>query len=69
MADFYISDNKSGERALVKTGYGAKVSPFVRRTVVVNARGDKEGLSPNFPRWLSSRGLSSENSLMRLKEG
>lgn len=69
MADFYISDNKSGERALVKTGYGAKVSPFVKQTIVVNAKEDKEGVSPNFLQWLSSRGLSSDNRLMHLKEG
>ncbi|XP_047950235.1 uncharacterized membrane protein At1g16860-like [Salvia hispanica] len=69
VADFYISDIKSGERALVKTGYGAKVSPFVKQTVVVNAKEDKEGVSPNFLQWLSSRGLSSDNRLMQLKEG
>lgn len=69
MADFYISDNKSGERALVKTGYGAKVSPFVKLTVVVNAKENREDLSTNFLQWLSSRGLSSDNRLMRLKEG
>ncbi|KAH6824520.1 Ubiquitin-specific protease family C19-related protein [Perilla frutescens var. hirtella] len=68
VADFYISDNKSGERALVKTGYGAKVSPFVKLTVVVNAE-DTEGLSPNFLQWLSGRGLSSEDRVMHLKEG
>ncbi|XP_057794999.1 uncharacterized membrane protein At1g16860-like [Salvia miltiorrhiza] len=69
VADFYISDNKSGERAIVKTGYGAKVSPFVKQTVVVNAKEDKEGVSPNFQQWLSSRGLSSDNRLIHLKEG
>ncbi|KAG6423543.1 hypothetical protein SASPL_113943 [Salvia splendens] len=69
VADFYISDTKSGERALVKTGYGAKISPFVKQTVVVNAKEDKEGVSPNFLQWLSSRGLSSDNRLMQLKEG
>lgn len=69
MADFYISDNKSGERALVKTGYGAKVSPFVKLTVVVNAKENREDLSTNFLQWLSSRGLSSDNRLMCLKEG
>lgn len=69
MADFYISDNKSGERALVKTGYGAKVSPFVKQTIVVNAKEDKESVSPNFLQWLSSRGLSSDNLLIQLKEG
>lgn len=70
MADFYISDSKSGERALVKTGYGAKVAPFVvKPTVVIDAKEDKKGLSPNFIRWLSDRGLSNDDRLMRLKEG
>ncbi|KAK6133215.1 hypothetical protein DH2020_033051 [Rehmannia glutinosa] len=69
VADFYISDNKSGLRALVKTGYGAKVAPFVKPTVVIDVTKDNKELSPNFLHWLSDRGLSSDDRLMRLKEG
>ncbi|KAL7130379.1 hypothetical protein ABFS83_13G129800 [Erythranthe nasuta] len=69
VADFYISDFQSGLRALVKAGYGAKVAPFVKPTVVVDVTKDNEKLSPNFLRWLSDRGLSSDDNIMRLKEG
>ncbi|KAK6149698.1 hypothetical protein DH2020_017223 [Rehmannia glutinosa] len=69
VADFYISDFQSGLRALVKAGYGAKVAPFVKPTVVVDVTKDNKNLSPTFLRWLSDRGLSSEDRAMRLKEG
>lgn len=69
MADFYISDCQSGSRALVKAGYGAKVAAFVRPTVVIDVTKGNKGLSPNFLSWLSERGLSSDDRLMRLKEG
>ncbi|KAL2467107.1 Ubiquitin-specific protease family C19-related protein [Abeliophyllum distichum] len=69
VADFYISDSQSGLRALVKAGYGAKVTPFVKPTTVVDVTKDNKEMSPNFLSWLASRGLSSEDSIMRLKEG
>ncbi|KAG8385797.1 hypothetical protein BUALT_Bualt03G0082600 [Buddleja alternifolia] len=69
VADFYISDFQSGLRALVKAGYGAKVAPFVKPTVVVDVTKDNKQLSPNFLRWLSDRSLSSDDRVMRLKEG
>ncbi|KAL8461543.1 hypothetical protein ACS0TY_032867 [Phlomoides rotata] len=69
VADFYISDFQSGLRALVKAGYGAKVAPFVKPTVVVDVTKDSKKLSPNFLRWLSDRSLSSDDRVMRLKEG
>ncbi|XP_011086220.1 uncharacterized membrane protein At1g16860-like isoform X2 [Sesamum indicum] len=69
VADFYISDCQSGSRALVKTGYGAKVAAFVRPTVVIDVTKGNKGLSPNLLSWLSERGLSSDDRLMRLKEG
>ncbi|KAL0398831.1 UNVERIFIED_CONTAM: putative membrane protein [Sesamum radiatum] len=69
VADFYISDFQSGLRALVKAGYGAKVAPFVKPTVVVDVTKDNKELSPNFLRWLSDRSLSSDDRVMRLKEG
>ncbi|KAG6394119.1 hypothetical protein SASPL_144698 [Salvia splendens] len=69
VADFYISDFQSGLRALVKAGYGAKVAPFVKSKTVVDVTKDSSKLSPNFLRWLSERGQSSDDRLMRLKEG
>nr|GMD10149.1 uncharacterized membrane protein At1g16860-like [Ipomoea batatas] len=69
VADFYISDFQSGLRALVKAGYGAKVSPFVKPSTVVDVTQSNRDLSPNFLQWLSDRNLSSDDRIMRLKEG
>lgn len=69
VADFYISDFQSGLRALVKTGYGAKVAPFVEPATVVDVKQENRDLSPSFLRWLADRNLSSDDRIMRLKEG
>ncbi|GLT41337.1 hypothetical protein SLA2020_154100 [Shorea laevis] len=69
VADFYISDFQSGLRALVKAGYGAKVAPFVRPATVVDVTKENRDLSPSFLRWLAERSLSSDDRVMRLKEG
>lgn len=69
MADFYISDFQSGLRALVKAGYGAKVAPFVNETTLVNITKENRDLSPTFLQWLADRSLSSDDRVMRLKEG
>lgn len=69
VADFYISDFQSGLRALVKAGYGSKVSPFVKPATVFNVSKEKKDLSPNFLRWLADRSLSSDDRVMRLEEG
>ncbi|XP_059663073.1 uncharacterized membrane protein At1g16860 isoform X1 [Cornus florida] len=69
VADFYISDFQSGLRALVKAGYGAKVAPFVKPTTVVDITKENRELSPGFLRWLADRSLSSDDRVMRLKEG
>ncbi|KAL8161972.1 hypothetical protein V2J09_013461 [Rumex salicifolius] len=69
VADFYISDFQTGLRALVKTGYGAKVAPFVQPSTVANVTKEKPDLSPNFLQWLADRKLSSDDRIMRLKEG
>lgn len=69
IADFYISDFQSGLRALVKAGYGAKVAPFVSPATVVDVTKENRDLSPSFLRWLSERNLSSDDRIMRLKEG
>ncbi|XP_044497169.1 uncharacterized membrane protein At1g16860-like isoform X1 [Mangifera indica] len=67
--DFYISDFQSGLRALVKTGYGARVTPYVDDSFVIDVNPAKEELSPEFIGWLAERNLSSEDRVMQLKEG
>lgn len=69
VADFYISDFQSGLRAMVKAGYGAKVVSFVKPTRVIDVTKSNRELSPNFLRWLADRSLSSDDRIMRLKEG
>ncbi|XP_050368786.1 uncharacterized membrane protein At1g16860 [Argentina anserina] len=69
VADFYISDFQSGLRALVKAGYGAKVAPFVKPATVVDVTKENRDLSPSFLRWLAERNLSTDDCIMRLKEG
>ncbi|EOY28855.1 Ubiquitin-specific protease family C19-related protein isoform 1 [Theobroma cacao] len=69
VADFYISDFQSGLRALVKAGYGAKVAPFVKPATVADITKQNRDLSPSFLRWLAERNLSSDDRIMRLKEG
>ena len=69
VADFYISDFQSGLRALVKAGYGAKVASFIKPTTIVDITTENRELSPGFQRWLADRSLSSDDRVMRLKEG
>jgi hypothetical protein len=69
VADFYVSDFQTGLRALVKAGYGAKVAPFVEPTTVVDVTKENRELSPNFLGWLAARKLSTDERIMRLKEG
>ena len=69
MVDFYISDFQSGLRALVKSGCGARVTPYVDDPIVIDVNPVNEELSPDFVRWLGERNLSSEGRLMRLREG
>ncbi|CAH9137505.1 unnamed protein product [Cuscuta epithymum] len=70
VVDFYISDFQSGLRALVKTGYGAKVTPYVEEeSVVIDVNPLNKELSPELIRWLGERKLSSDDRVMRLKEG
>lgn len=67
--DFYISDFQSGLRALVKTGYEASVTPYVDDSIVIDVNPANEALSPEFIRWLGERNLSSDDRVMRMKEG
>lgn len=69
VVDFYISDFQSGLRALVKTGYGAKVTPFVDDSAVLDINPSKKNLSAEFLMWLAQRNLSSDDRVMRMKEG
>lgn len=69
VTDFYISDFQSGLRALVKTGCGARVTPYVDESVVVDINPSNRDMSPEFVRWLAARNLSSDDRIMRLKEG
>ncbi|KAI3823836.1 hypothetical protein L1987_05280 [Smallanthus sonchifolius] len=69
LADFYISDFQSGLRAVVKAGYGAKVAPFVKETTVIDITKENLDSSPSFVSWLADRSLSSDDRVMRLKEG
>ncbi|KAF8400213.1 hypothetical protein HHK36_013510 [Tetracentron sinense] len=69
VVDFYISDFQSGLRALVKTGYGARVTPYVDESIVVDIDQSNRELSPEFIRWLGERNLSSDDRVMRMKEG
>lgn len=69
MVDFYISDFQSGLRALVKTGNGARVTPYIDNSIVIDVNPENEELSPEFIRWLGARNLSSDDRMMRLKEG
>ncbi|KAM7276574.1 hypothetical protein ACFE04_018440 [Oxalis oulophora] len=67
--DFYISDFQSGLRALVKTGYGARVTPYVDDSLVIDLNPANQELSPEFIRWLGKKNLSSDGCIMRMKEG
>ncbi|PSR85209.1 hypothetical protein CEY00_Acc33193 [Actinidia chinensis var. chinensis] len=69
VVDFYISDFQSGLRALVKTGYGAKVTPYVDESVIVDINQSNRDMSLEFIRWLGERNLSSDDRTMQLKEG
>ncbi|CAH9093467.1 unnamed protein product [Cuscuta epithymum] len=69
VADFYISDYRTGLRALVKAGHGAKVAPFVNSSTVADLTKDSKESSPNFMQWLADRSLSSDDRIMQLKEG
>ncbi|ONI31970.1 hypothetical protein PRUPE_1G342000 [Prunus persica] len=48
VVDFYISDFQSGLRALVKTGSGARVTPYVDDSIVIDVNPENEELSPEF---------------------
>ena len=51
------------------SGYGARVTPYVDDSIVIDVNPDNKDMSPEFLRWLRERNLSSDDRLMRLKEG
>ncbi|KAK8941049.1 hypothetical protein KSP39_PZI010750 [Platanthera zijinensis] len=67
--DFYISDFQSGLRALVKTGYGASVTPYVDESFVTDIDTSNKDMSAEFLIWLRQNNLSVDGREMRLKEG
>ncbi|KAL0904936.1 hypothetical protein M5K25_027100 [Dendrobium thyrsiflorum] len=68
-ADFYITDAKSGMRALVKAGYDSKVIPLVGENLIVNTRKKNRMVSSTLKKWLEERSLPVEARLFHLKEG
>nr|XP_018680514.1 PREDICTED: uncharacterized membrane protein At1g16860-like isoform X2 [Musa acuminata subsp. malaccensis] len=69
ISDFYISDSATGMRFLVRAGNGAKVTAFVKPTTILDMNKEKKQLSPDFLSWLMEHNLSSDDRIMRLKEG
>ncbi|KAL8466530.1 hypothetical protein ACS0TY_035560 [Phlomoides rotata] len=68
--DFYISDFQSGLRALVKAGSGARVTPYVDESVVIDVDPlKKDDAPPEFIQWLGEMNLSLSDRPMRLEEG
>ncbi|OVA04756.1 hypothetical protein BVC80_1719g93 [Macleaya cordata] len=67
--DFYITDNKSGTRATVKAGSGAKVTPLIAESTIINTTSEHRVLSTYLRKWLGDRNLSTEARLLRLNEG
>ncbi|OMO64234.1 hypothetical protein CCACVL1_21905 [Corchorus capsularis] len=67
--DFYITDQKSGIRAVVKAGSGCEVIPLIIESKLVTTTKQCKTLSPHFTNWLKDRNLSAEARLLRLEEG
>lgn len=69
VVDFYISDLQSGLRALVKAGFGARLTPHVMESSVLDVNTKSKDLPTEFLHWLSDRNLCTGERPMRLKEG
>ncbi|GAA0157769.1 hypothetical protein Leryth_026041 [Lithospermum erythrorhizon] len=67
--DFYITDEKSGSRALIKAGPDCKIIPILKESKLVKTTRSCKALSSHLKRWLLERNLSSEARLLRLEEG
>ncbi|XP_024171870.2 uncharacterized membrane protein At1g16860 [Rosa chinensis] len=66
--DFFLTDRKSGLRAIVKAGSGCNLIPLIFESKLVNTRKCRI-LSPHLTKWLRERNLSAESRLLRLEEG
>uniref|UniRef100_A0A1D1Y1M4 Putative membrane protein At1g16860 n=1 Tax=Anthurium amnicola TaxID=1678845 RepID=A0A1D1Y1M4_9ARAE len=69
VADFYISDNQGGARALVRAGNGAKVTPFVKPSLKVDITKKNKELSPGTLSWLADNSVSYDKQIMHIEEG
>ncbi|XP_020579439.1 uncharacterized membrane protein At1g16860-like [Phalaenopsis equestris] len=68
-ADFYITDSRSGIRAVVKAGSDSKVIPLVTETSIVHTKKKNRVISSTLQKWLEERSLPVEPRLLHLKEG
>ncbi|XP_022924397.1 uncharacterized membrane protein At1g16860-like [Cucurbita moschata] len=67
--DFYITDRKSGIRAMVQAGPGSKLVPLIIESKLVNTTRHRKILSSSLRKWLRDRNLSTEAQMLRLEEG
>ncbi|XWS35932.1 hypothetical protein CRYUN_Cryun20dG0039000 [Craigia yunnanensis] len=67
--DFYITDQRSGIRAVVKAGSGCKVIPLIIESKLITTTKQCRNLSPHLSNWLRDRNLSAEARLLCLEEG
>ncbi|KAH7578094.1 hypothetical protein JRO89_XS01G0339800 [Xanthoceras sorbifolium] len=67
--DFYITDQKSGVRAMVKGGPGCKVLPLMVESSIVTTTRHCRILSTHLRKWLRDRNLPVEPRQLRLEEG
>ncbi|KAI4328957.1 hypothetical protein L6164_021267 [Bauhinia variegata] len=67
--DFYITDQKSGTRVVVKAGSGCKVIPLIAESKIIQTTAKCRILSPHLRKWLRERNLSAEARSLRLEEG
>ncbi|PSS26256.1 hypothetical protein CEY00_Acc07549 [Actinidia chinensis var. chinensis] len=67
--DFYLTDTKSGMRALIKAGPDCKVIPLIVESRLVNTTQKCSTLSTHLRKWLRDRNLSAGAHLLRLEEG
>lgn len=52
IADFYVTDVKSGTRVLVKAGSDSKINPVVTESLIVNTTTKNRELSSTLTKWL-----------------
>ncbi|CAA2935713.1 uncharacterized membrane At1g16860-like [Olea europaea subsp. europaea] len=67
--DFYITDSKSGIRALVKAGPDCKVNALSIERKLVKTTQNGRVLSSHLRKWLRDRNLPAEARVLRLEEG